>query len=90
VRMPDQPLLRAILGELKGAIAAPSANRAGEEPATTAAAAAAAFGNQVDLIVDGGPAPAPRPSTIVSAVGALGQVLREGSLAIPADDLRLR
>jgi L-threonylcarbamoyladenylate synthase len=89
VRIPDDPLLQAVLGELKGAIAAPSANRAGGEPATTAAAAAAAFGSRVDLVVDGGPAPARCPSTIVSAEGKLGKVLREGPLAIPAEDLRL-
>jgi L-threonylcarbamoyladenylate synthase len=90
VRMPGDPLLQAVLRELKGPLAAPSANRAGEEPAETAAAAAAVFGGSVELVVDGGPAPAPRPSTIVSAVGPLGHVLREGSLAIPAEDLHLR
>jgi len=90
VRMPSDPLLQAVLRELKGPLAAPSANRAGEEPSETAAAAAAVFGGSVELVVDGGQAPAQRPSTIVSAVGALGQVLREGSLAIPAEDLHLR
>jgi L-threonylcarbamoyladenylate synthase len=87
VRIPDDPLLQAVLRELKGALAAPSANRAGEDPATTAAAAAAAFGNRIDLVVDGGPAPVRCPSTIVSAEGKLGKILREGPLAIPADDL---
>jgi L-threonylcarbamoyladenylate synthase len=89
VRMPDAPLLQAVLKGLKGPLAAPSANRSGEDPATTAASAAAAFGGSVDLVVDGGPAPVPRPSTIVSALAEPGQVLREGPLAIPAEDLGL-
>jgi tRNA A37 threonylcarbamoyladenosine synthetase subunit TsaC/SUA5/YrdC len=48
-----------------------------------------AFGGQVDLVVDGGPAPELQPSTIVKAVSGIGQVLREGPLDIPAEDLRL-
>ncbi len=90
VRMPDAPLLQAVLRELRGPLAAPSANRSGEGPATSAATAAAAFGASVDLVVDGGPAPAQRPSTIVSVLGESGQVLREGPLAVPEEDLHLR
>jgi L-threonylcarbamoyladenylate synthase len=87
VRVPDDPLLQAVLRLSKGALAAPSANRAGEEPPATAAAAAAAFGKKVELVVDGGPAAADRPSTIVHAVGRSGETLRQGAIDIPAEDL---
>ena len=87
------------LGETGGTVAVrmavTSANRTGEPPATDAASARAAFPGRVRdaaedaedadiLVLDGGPAPGPAPSTIVSLASghALApRVLRDGALA---------
>jgi L-threonylcarbamoyladenylate synthase len=90
VRVPNHPVaLRLIestsrrLGELAG-IAAPSANRFGETPATSAQEVVAKLGapgtaNGPDLILDGGPCSGGVPSTILSCVGQWPRLLRRGS-----------
>lgn len=97
VRMPDHPLALSLL-RVTGPMAVTSANRTGEPPATDAASARAAFSGRVRdaaedaedaedtdiLVLDGGPAPGPAPSTIVSLASghALApRVLRDGALA---------
>ena len=94
VRMPDHPLALSVL-RATGPMAVTSANRTGEPPATDAASACAAFPGRVRdaaedaedadiLVLDGGPAPGPAPSTIVSLASghALApRVLRDGALA---------
>lgn len=94
VRMPDHPLALSLL-RVTGPMAVTSANRTGEPPATDAASARAAFPGRVRdaaedaedadiLVLDGGPAPGPAPSTIVSLASghALApRVLRDGALA---------
>jgi tRNA A37 threonylcarbamoyladenosine synthetase subunit TsaC/SUA5/YrdC len=57
-----------------GTITATSCNVTGQEPAMTAAAARAVFGNRV-TILDGGPAGGGAPSTVA-------RVDREGTLTI--------
>lgn len=93
VRMPDHPLALSLL-RVTGPMAVTSANRTGEPPATDAASARAAFSGRVRdaaedaedtdiLVLDGGPAPGPAPSTIVSLASghALApRVLRDGAL----------
>ena len=90
VRMPDHPLALSLL-RVTGPMAVTSANRTGEPPATDAASARAAFPGRVRdaaedtdiLVLDGGPAPGPAPSTIVSLASghALApRVLRDGAL----------
>ena len=90
VRMPDHPLALSVL-RATGPMAVTSANRTGEPPATDAASARAAFPGRVRdaaedtdiLVLDGGPAPGPAPSTIVSLASghALApRVLRDGAL----------
>jgi L-threonylcarbamoyladenylate synthase len=55
LRVPDCAPLQALLAALGRPLAAPSANRSGQPPAQTAAAAAAELGTEVALILDGGP-----------------------------------
>jgi L-threonylcarbamoyladenylate synthase len=87
VRVPNDPMLLAVLRELRGSIAAPSANRAGEPPASSADEVVRAFGSGIDLVVDGGAPVNGRPSTILRCVGARAEVLREGAVTVSADDL---
>jgi L-threonylcarbamoyladenylate synthase len=80
VRVPDHPLTRAILAAFGGAVAAPSANRFGRVSPTTAEHVRADLGDDVDLIVDGGPARVGVESTIVDLTGAVPAVLRVGAI----------
>ena len=77
VRIPDHALARAI-ARASGPVTATSANRHGEPPATTVAAARRAFGRSVALYVGGGPPPSGRPSTLVDLSGARPRFLARG------------
>lgn len=84
VRHPDHPDLCALLRST-GPLAVTSANLHGQEPATDAVAAEAAFGERADLYIDAGPTPGPTPSTIV-AIDDDGswRILREGIITAAA------
>ncbi len=75
VRVPDHDLVRAVAARV-GPIAATSANRHGAPVAETAAAAAA-LGDRVALVVDGGTLEG-RSSTVVDATAWPWVVLRAG------------
>jgi L-threonylcarbamoyladenylate synthase len=87
VRVPSDPLLLAVMRELRCPVAAPSANRTGETPSTTAQEVQHVFETGIDLIVDGGRSRDTRPSTILRCMGGHAEVLREGAVTVPADDL---
>ena len=80
VRVPGHPVARAILAEFGGALAAPSANRFGRVSPTSAAHVRADLGDEVDLIVDGGPSRVGLESTIVDLTGEVPAVLRAGAI----------
>jgi L-threonylcarbamoyladenylate synthase len=80
VRVPAHPLAQAILAGFGGALAAPSANRFGRVSPTRAEHVRADLGDEVDLIVDGGPSEVGVESTIVDLTGALPAVLRAGAI----------
>ncbi|MEZ5097267.1 MAG: L-threonylcarbamoyladenylate synthase [Nocardioides sp.] len=81
VRMPDDDLAREVL-ERTGPLAVSSANLTGELPATTAQAAEDMLGDQVAVVVDGGPSPGGEVSTIVDVTGASARVLRRGAISV--------
>ncbi len=81
VRVPADQAVRALLHDCGGALTATSANRTGEPPARTTAEVWQAFGNQVDLIIDGGTAHTARPSTVVEVTGGEARLIREGEIA---------
>ncbi|MBP1660419.1 MAG: Sua5/YciO/YrdC/YwlC family protein [Candidatus Aminicenantes bacterium] len=83
VRIPPLSWLRAVVRELAEPLTATSANRAGAKEIADPLEVRAVFGGKIDLIVDGGPAPGGRPSTIVDLAAGRPRVLREGP--IPAD-----
>jgi len=87
VRIPDEPFLLSILRELRGSIAAPSANLPGQPPVRTAEESAKVFGSDIDLFVEGGPPVRETHSTVVSCVQVPAQILREGALMLTASDL---
>ena len=83
-RIPAHAAALALL-RAAGPLRVTSANRSGAPPALTAQAAAEALGAFVDLILDAGPAPGGRPSTVIRVDDDTVTVLREG--AIPAREI---
>jgi len=87
VRIPDHELARALIREAGGAVATSSANLTDQEPARTGEAALVTLNGLVAVVLDDGPAPGARPSTIVDCTTPRPVVLREGPLS--AADLGL-
>lgn len=81
VRMPSNPVLRALLQKLDRGLVLTSANIHGTPDALNADQVSSAFGSEVPLIIDGGPCPLGKPSTIVEVLPERSpRVLRVGSL----------
>ena len=72
----------ALLTSLGEPIASSSANPAGQPPPIDADQVIAAFDDELDLVLDGGPCRIGQPSTILDLSGATPRILRVG--AIPA------
>jgi tRNA A37 threonylcarbamoyladenosine synthetase subunit TsaC/SUA5/YrdC len=68
-----------------GVLAVTSANRSGEPPAQTAAAALATLAPFVALALDAGPVTGGVPSTVVKVMGDNMEILRAG--AIPTEKI---
>jgi tRNA threonylcarbamoyl adenosine modification protein (Sua5/YciO/YrdC/YwlC family) len=82
VRMPDHDVALALL-ERTGPLAVSSANRSGLPAALDAEAAATMLGDDVEVILDGGPTPGPIPSSIVDVTDPdRGRLLRAGVLTL--------
>jgi L-threonylcarbamoyladenylate synthase len=81
LRVPDQPVALALLREFGGGVAAPSANRFGRVSPTTAADVFADLGDDVDVILDGGPCRVGVESTIVDCSRPDPAILRLGGVA---------
>lgn len=79
VRQPDDALARAVIAAAGGVIAATSANRSGETPATSAAEVVRDFGGDL-LVLDGGGRRGLSPSTVVDLTRRPPVLLREGPI----------
>ncbi len=82
LRLPDDPVTRQILGGIEAPVVAASANLAGGEPPTTARGVLEALDGRIEMIIDAGPCPVGRPSTIArfDADGTF-EVLRAGAIS---------
>jgi len=81
LRVPDHPVAQALLDGFGGGVAAPSANRFGRVSPTTAAHVRADLGDDVGVILDGGPCRVGVESTIVDVTGAEPAILRVGGVS---------
>jgi len=79
-RLPSHPLARGLVRAAGVPLLVPSANPAGEPPATTADDVLRYFPDQVDLVIDGGPAGGGEASTVVQVIGDQISILREGAI----------
>jgi L-threonylcarbamoyladenylate synthase len=81
LRVPDQPLALALLHAFGDGVAAPSANRFGRVSPTTADDVRADLGDDVDMVLDGGPCRVGVESTIVDCTGTEPAILRLGGIS---------
>jgi L-threonylcarbamoyladenylate synthase len=79
LRVPDHPMPRA-LARATGPLPTTSANLSGAPEARDAAEILAQLGDEIDLIVDGGPAQGGPASTVVDCSGARPVIIREGAI----------
>ena len=80
VRVPAHPVAQAVLRAFGGGLAAPSANRFGRVSPTRAEHVVADLGDDVDVVLDGGPARVGVESTIVDLSGPAPVLLRPGGV----------
>jgi len=85
VRVPGLALPRRIARALGRPITGPSANIHGRPSCRTALEVAETFGEELEMILDGGSTAAGKPSTILDLTGPVPRILREGIL--PASSL---
>jgi L-threonylcarbamoyladenylate synthase len=81
IRVPSHPVAHRLLARLGSGVVAPSANRFGHVSPTSAAHVRADLGDEVDLILDGGPSDIGLESTIVDCTTDPPQVLRSGAIS---------
>ena len=80
VRIPDHEVSRSLARQCGGVIVSTSANKAGEAPPTTAEEAVRQIGEEVDIVLDGGPTTGALPSTVLDLSGEHLWVLRSGPI----------
>lgn len=83
LRVPAHPVARAVLAAFDGGLAAPSANRYGQVSPTTAAHVRDDLGDEVRLVLDGGPSEVGLESTIVACLDERVTLLRPGRITVP-------
>jgi L-threonylcarbamoyladenylate synthase len=82
LRCPNDVLSHALLERIGGPVVSSSANLSGQPPAETTADVVRYFGNQLDLILDGGTRKGGVPSTLVDVTGPRAKLLRRGALDV--------
>jgi len=79
IRCPDHPVASLLLRLVNDPVVAPSANRAGQPPATDAEQVLSLVGDDLDMILDGGPCKLRKSSTVALVDKRGVKVLREGA-----------
>jgi L-threonylcarbamoyladenylate synthase len=81
VRIPAHPLPVALIKGVGEPVIGTSANVSGQSSAVTAGEVHSQFGDEIDLIIDGGRCPGGVESTVVDVTGEVPKVLREGAIS---------
>ncbi len=85
LRIPKHEMTLNLLERCGGQIIGTSANISGHPSPRTADEVVQELGGRIDLILDGGPSPLGKESTVAKVLGAQVDVLREG--AIPREEV---
>lgn len=83
VRVPGESFGLHLVRALAFPITATSANPSGGEPPSTADEVARLIPEGIDLLIDAGPTPGGKPSTVVDASGDQLRLVRPGAVEIP-------
>lgn len=78
LRHSSAPIAQSLVETLGGPLTSTSANISGQPPAQTAQEVKNQLGKHLDLIIDGGPSPHARPSTVLNLTTKKPTTLREG------------
>ena len=78
LRNPDNRVIRDLINEVAVPIASTSANISGGSPAINAQQVISNFSDKIDVVLDGGPAEAGNPSTIVKVWDDTYKIIRHG------------
>lgn len=81
IRCPDHPVALELLRKFGGAVAAPSANRSNRISPTTAEHVRREFGEQIDMILDGGACRVGIESTVIDLTSRRPAILRPGAVS---------
>ena len=82
IRIPNHPITLALIRGLGAGLVGTSANVSGQPSPLTASEALCQLGDEVDLIIDGGPCPGGKESTVVDVTTERPVVLRQGAVSI--------
>jgi L-threonylcarbamoyladenylate synthase len=82
VRLPNHPTCHELVVKVGRPLVVTSANLSGQPSATTAQEVAAQLSGRIPLILDGGPTPTSKPSSIVDLSVSPPRLLREGDLTL--------
>ncbi len=80
VRIPDAPVVHALVAALGAPLAASSANQHGSPSPRTCAEAVSGVGSHCAIALDGGPCPSGIDSTVIDLASAEPRILREGAI----------
>jgi L-threonylcarbamoyladenylate synthase len=81
VRIPDHPVCLDLVIRVGRPLAVTSANLSDQPTPATAQGVATALGENLPLVLDGGPSPTTQPSTIINLTCTPPRVLREGPIS---------
>jgi len=82
MRVPNHDVALELIRLSGGLLIGTSANKTGEKPPRTASEAVEQIGEEVDLILDGGPTPLGASSTIIDLTTETPRILRHGPIRI--------
>src|SRR6267378_856262 len=85
LRCPKDTLCERLLEHIGGPVVSSSANLSGQPPAQSAEEVLRVFGNQLDLVLDGGARRGGVASTLVDVSGSKPRLLRAGALDVTAE-----
>jgi L-threonylcarbamoyladenylate synthase len=82
LRVPRHPLCLALLDAVGGPLVSSSANLSGQAPCVDAVELVRVFGNQIDVILDGGRVEGSAPSTVVDVSAGRVELVRAGAVDV--------
>jgi len=82
VRIPNHPVAIRLISLCDGLLVGTSANKTGEKPPKTAREATKQLGEQVDIVLNGGPTPLRQESSIIDLTSTKPKMLREGPIKL--------